>query len=344
MSSPYRVALVGTGGISRAHATACSQTDRAGLVAITDVSQESIDRFVAQFPVDNTYLSLDKMLADESIDIAVICTWGVFHAEIGQQLAESKQVKAILCEKPFTQNAQDAIRLASSANDNGILIAEAFKFRHHPMHLRAKELVESGNIGQAMTVRSTFCTSSGAPISDRKPDRNWRWNKEKGGGSIFDLACYNIHHARWIFGTDPIEVFATQRPGIEVDDGANVQFVFADGGIAQITVGFDTYQSQDFEILGTTGGLRTDRAWNNENRPTWLDHYSPGNRTMAWAGGLTQRYHFGPLFQFQLQLEHMCDVVEGKMEHRIPSENSLCQMRTIDAIYESFESRKAVRL
>ena len=74
MSSPYRVALVGTGGISRAHATACSQTDRANLVAVSDVSQESIDRFAAQFPVDNTYLDLDKMLADESIDIAVICT------------------------------------------------------------------------------------------------------------------------------------------------------------------------------------------------------------------------------------------------------------------------------
>jgi xylose dehydrogenase (NAD/NADP) len=335
VSSPYRVALVGTGGISRAHATACSQTDRAGLVAITDVSQESIDRFVTQFPVDNTYLSLDKMLADESIDIAVICTWGVFHAEIGQQLAESKQVKAILCEKPFTQNAQDAIRLASSANDNGILIAEAFKFRHHPMHLRAKELVESGNIGQAMTVRSTFCTSSGAPVSDRKPERNWRWNKEKGGGSIFDLACYNIHHARWIFGTDPIEVFATQRPGIEVDDGANVQFVFADGGIAQITVGFDTYQSQDFEILGTTGGLRTDRAWNNENRPVWLDHESKGR---------TERHHFEPVHQFTLQLEHMCDALDGKVPHRISPENSIGQMRTIDAIYESFETRRAVRM
>jgi predicted dehydrogenase len=331
----YRVALVGTGGISRAHATACALTDRADLVAVTDVSQPSIDRFVKQFPVKRMYLELDRMLVNEEIDIAVICTWGVFHADLGVQLAESGRVRAILCEKPFTQNATDAICLVDAAQKNDILIAEAFKFRHHPMHLKAKDILESGDIGQAMTVRSTFCTSSGAPVADRKPELNWRWNKAKGGGSIYDLACYNIHHARWIFGADPIEVFATQRPGIEVDDGANIQFVFPNGGIAQITVGFDTYQSQEFEILGTSGSLRTDRAWNNENRPIWLDRISKG---------LEERHHFDPVHQFTLQLEHVCDVLDGKTSHRIPPENSIGQMRTIDAIYESFDTRKAVKM
>ena len=144
--SPLRVALVGTGGISKAHATACMQTDRAELVAVTDVSQESVDRFVKQFPVARVYLELDRMLANEAIDIAVICTWGVFHAEVGMQLAESKSVKAILCEKPFPQTAPDAIDLVQSAKNNEILIAEAFKFRHHPMHLKAREIINSGDL------------------------------------------------------------------------------------------------------------------------------------------------------------------------------------------------------
>lgn len=335
MSEPFRVALVGTGGISRAHAAACANTDRAELVAVTDVSHDSIDRFRQQFTVENAYLDLDQMLAEEEIDIAVICTWGVFHAELGKRLAASGRVRGILCEKPFTQTAGEAEELVNVAREHGILIAEAFKFRHHPMHLKAKQIIEAGDIGDLMTVRSTFCTSSGAPVSDRKPELNWRWNKAKGGGSIYDLACYNIHHARWIFNADPVEVFATQRPGLEVDDGANIQLVFPDGGIAQITVGFDTYQSQNAEILGTTGSLRTDRAWNNENRPVWLDQES---------SGLTRRHHIEACHQFTLQLEHMCDVVEGKTEHRVSPENSIGQMRTIDAIYESFETRRAVAL
>lgn len=331
----YRVALVGTGGIARAHATACSLTDRADLVAVTDVSQDSLDRFVGQFAVDRTYLDLDDMLSREEIDLAVICTWGVFHAEVGKRIAASRRVRAILCEKPFTQTAGEAIDLVEAAKDNDILIAEAFKFRHHPMHLAAKASVDAGDIGTCTTVRSTFCTSRGAPVTDRKPELNWRWNKEKGGGSIYDLACYNIHHARWVFGADPVEVFATERRGIEVDDGASLDLIFEDGRIAQIAVGFDTWNSQAFELLGTTGSLRTDRAWNNENRPVWLDHESAGE---------TRRRHFEPVHQFTLQLEHMCDVLDGKTEHRVSPQNSIGQMQTIDAVYESFATRKAVKL
>ena len=93
MGSPYRVALVGTGGISRAHATACSQTDRAELVAVTDVPQESIDRFVRQFHVERLYLELDEMLANEAIDIAVICAWAAavdWMGWVGEPLSSSR--------------------------------------------------------------------------------------------------------------------------------------------------------------------------------------------------------------------------------------------------------------
>ena len=337
----HRVALVGTGGISHAHTIACSLTNRADLVALCDVSQESVDRYRTRHPevTAPAYLDINEMLDKEAIDIAVICTWGAFHAEVGSALTRSGRVKAILCEKPFTQTAREAESLVAAVNDSDAFIAEAFKFRHHPMHLKARELIDAGAIGDIMTVRSTFCTASGPSGRDQRraldPDANWRFNKVKGGGSIYDLACYNIHHARWTFGEDPVEVFATGRSGIEVDIAANIQFVFPSGGVAQITVGFDTYSNQEFHILGDAGSLHTDRAWNNENRPVWLEHVSPG---------LTQRHHFEPVFQFQLQLEHMCDVLEGKAEHRISPENSINQMRTIDAIYESFESRRAVRL
>ena len=332
--SPYRVALVGVGGISRSHSVACSLSDRARIVAVCDISQKSIDRYQELFPgVESTYLDLDLMLAEEEIDLAIICAWGPYHAEIGTRLAKSGKVRSILCEKPFTQTASQAECLVAAVKDSGAVIVEAFKFRHHPMHLKAMGLVEAGKIGQPMTVRSTFCTNK-ASIA-RKPDVNWRFNKKKGGGSIFDLACYNIHHARWVIGEEPVEVFATGRPGFEVDDSANIQLIFPGGGIAQITVGFETSSSQEFEVMGTTGILRTEAAWNNETVPTWLDHRTTGR---------TERFHFDPVNQFQPQLEHMCDVLDGKTEPCISAQNSIAQMKVIDAIYESFESRRAVRL
>ena len=128
------------------------------------------------------------------------------------------------------------------------------------MHLAAKELIDDGTIGKVLTVHSTFCTSRGLPTHHRTPETIWNLNKAKGGGSIFDLACYNIHNARWTFGDEPVKVFATERCGIEVDNGANTQLSFADGGVAQIIVGFDSFRSQVVEIRDASGSVKIDRA------------------------------------------------------------------------------------
>ena len=334
-NSTYRVALVGTGGISRSHAAACSLAERARLTAICDLSQASIDRFRKWFPEVRAaaYLDLDQMLAKEEIDIAIICTWGARHAEVGERLARSGRVRAILCEKPFTQTAREAQRLVAAAGDSGVVIVEAFKFRHHPMHLKARELIDAGTIGDPLTIQSTFGTGRASLV--RKPESNWRFNRQQGGGSIYDLGCYNIHHARWILGEEPEAVFASGRLGFEVDDRASIQLVFPSGAVAQIMVGFDVVHSQEFQIRGSSGTLRNDQAWNNTDLPVWLERESKG---------LTERFHFAPANSFKLQLEHLCEVLDGTAEPRIPAQNSIDQMKVIDAVYESIASRGVVAL
>jgi predicted dehydrogenase len=333
---PYRVGIVGTGGIARAHGRACNAVEGADLCAICDVSEDALNRYGDEFSVSHRYLDLNKMLAAENLDIAIICNWGAYHAQTGIQIANSRQVKAILCEKPFTSTAAEAEQMVAAAKENGILIAEAFKFRHHPMHLKAKELVDAGEIGDVMTLRSTFCAGGGGGGPEqRKPENNWRFNKAKGGGSIYDLACYCIHHARFIFDADPVRVFAASQPGIEVEDAAYLLLVFADGRTAQISVGFNAAGGQYAEICGTGGMLRIGRIWNNENHPVAIElQTKDGNQTIE----------FEATFQFAQQLEHLCDCLTTGQPHRIPPENSINQMRVIDAVFESMATGKAVEL
>jgi xylose dehydrogenase (NAD/NADP) len=328
-----RVGLVGTGGIARAHASACAQVAEVELVAICDVSEENVQRFGEEFGVEARYVDLQAMLAEAELDIAIICTWGVFHAELGMEGARSKKVKAILCEKPFTQTAAEARSLVDVAKEHGVLVAEAFKFRHHPMHLKAKELVDAGAIGQLLNVRSTFCTN--VPIANRQPELNWRFNAGQGGGSIYDLACYNIHHARFIFSAEPERVFATQVPGVEVDDAAFINMAFAGGRTAQISVGFNAWGSQYAEIVGDEGMLYIEQAWNNENQEVVLEQHG--------RDGVV-RHEYAPTFQFALQLEHLCACVRGECSHRIPPAHSIAQMRALDAIKESMEQGVAVEI
>ena len=333
-NSSYRVALVGAGGIAGTHSTACALSERARLVAVCDVSQAALDRYRERFPeVPALYLDMDRMLAREDVDIAIICTWGAHHAAVGERLSRSAKVRAILCEKPFTQTAREAERLVAAAHAGGTLIMEAFKFRHHPLHLKARALIDAGRIGEPRVVRSTFCTGRGQVA--RTPDSNWRYHRGRGGGSVYDLGCYTIHHARWVFGAEPLSVFASARRGIEVDDGTHIQMLFPGGRVAQVSAAFDTSSSQEFEIMGTTGILRSELVWNNENRPVALE---------CVTRGLTERFHFEPVHQFQLQLEHLCEVLDGSAEPRIPAKNSVDQMRVIDAVYESIASGSVVTL
>ena len=334
----FQIGLVGTGGIARAHGTACQQAPSAELAAIHDVSEGALNSFGEQFGVDeeNRYLSLDEMLESEDLDIAVICTWGAFHSEVGIQISESRQVKAILCEKPFTSTAAEAEAFVGSANDNGLIVAEAFKFRHHPMHIKAKELIDSGAIGELKTIRSTFCTGGGGGGPEtRRPEANWRFNKAKGGGSIYDLACYNIHHCRFMFDAEPIRVSGASQAGLEVDDGSYLLLVFPDERTAQISTGFNCAGGQYAEMAGLGGMLRIDRAWNNEN--------SAVNIVLQNRDG-HQVIDFEPCFQFALQLEHMCECLATGEPHRISPESCVNQMRVIDAAFEAMATGTTVEL
>ena len=182
----YRVGIVGAGGIAKVHGEVlANRLDAADLAAICDISPEALDRFCDMYPVPGRYLDLGDMLDKEDLDIVIICNWGIDHAATVIQIANSKKAKAILCEKLFAMSAAEAQRMAAAADENGILLAEAYKFRHHPMHLKAKAMINEGAIGEVMSIRSTLISGRRKAEPDpRTPDNNWRFNKDKGGGSI----------------------------------------------------------------------------------------------------------------------------------------------------------------
>ncbi len=337
-NTPYRVGLVGTGGIANAHGGACQEAPSAELAAICDVSENALAGFGERFNVkpENRYLSLAEMLDSEDLDIAIICTWGAYHAEVGIQIAESQQVKAILCEKPFTSTAAEAEAFVGAAQENGVLVAEAFKFRHHPMHLKAKELIDSGAIGEFMTLRSTFCTGGGGGGPEtRKPEANWRFNKAKGGGSIYDLACYNIHHARFMFGAEPIRVSGASQAGLEVDDASYLLLVFPNEKTAQISTGFNCAGGQYAEMTGLGGMLRIDAAWNNSGSQVKIVLQNREGQQVIDIESCNQ---------FAAQLEHMCECLATGQPHRISPESCVNQMRVIDAAFEAMATGRTVVL
>ena len=325
-----RMGIIGSGGIARSHAKGAAQVPEVELVALCDLSADALQRFGDEHGVEGRHTDLERMLDEENLDTVSICTWGNSHAELAIQVANSQKVRAILVEKPICSNAAECEQMVAAARANGVLLAEAFKFRHHPLHLKLKQLVDDGAIGEVRNIRSTF--ASLVPAEQIRKELNWRWDPERGGGAVYDLACYCIHHARFIYGCEPETVFAVgrrnERTGIDEQDTILLQF--PGGATAEIAVSFRYAGSQYVEIYGTGGKLRADKAWNNENQPTACE--------AQFIDRGAARFDFAPVFQFALQLQHLCDCLERGATHRISPANSLGQMRVIDAIFSSLES------
>ena len=331
-----RVVIIGAGSIAFRHAAATRALPGADLRAVCDLRREQVDALGDRFEVEARYTSLDELLAHESADVATVATWGVAHAETVERLARSGRVRAILCEKPLAMNAAEAERMFRVAEEHGVLLAEAFRLRSQPIHLRAIELLRAGRIGDVVHVRNAMMWR--IPDQDRDPARNWRFNKAVGGGVTYDIGCYCINHVRWAMDAEPVRVFAEGRWGpTGVDEHVVAIASFPDGRSAEWCVSWQAGRHHVSEVIGTDGVLRIENAWGD----------GPGTATrieVIDANGQREPEVFAATDQFLHQLEHLQDCLERGTPHRIPPADSVAQMRVIDAVYESLRTGQPAEL
>ena len=331
-----RVMIVGTGAIAYRHAAAVRNLEGADIVAVCDVRREAADALADRFEVESRYTDLGAMLGQEQADLAIIATWGIYHADIVEQLARSGRVKGILCEKPLAMDAPQAEAMMKVAADHSVILAEAFRLRHQPIHHRAIEIIRSGQIGEVRHVRNAMMNVV-AP-EDRDPQKNWRFHKQVGGGVTYDIGCYCINQLRWALDAEPetVQAFGTWGP-TGVDEHVVAIATFPGGRTAEWCVSWQAGPRHVAEVLGSEGGLRIENAWgDNLGTATTLEIFDrQRNRTVET---------FEPTDQFWLQVQHMQDVLDNGVPHRIPPDNSIAQMRVIDAVYASLQSGQPAKV
>jgi predicted dehydrogenase len=326
-----KVVIVGAGGISYQHAAACRALEGVELVAVCDTRPEAAAKLADQFGVAARYGDVDALIARERADLAIVAVWGRAHAEVSGKLARSGRVRAILCEKPLAIDAAEASEMFRLARERGVLLAEAFRLRHQPIHHRAIELIRAGRIGDVRHVRNLMATYR--PPDLRRPELNWRFNRPAGGGVTYDIGCYTINQARWALGAEPESVHAIGRWGevSGVDEHVVAQASFPGGRTAEWCVSWQAGPGHVAEAYGTAGAIRMERAWG-------IDEQGATRLEIVDADGAREVIEFEPVRQFELQLAHMRECLETGQPHRIPPEDSIAQMRVIDAVYESLRT------
>ncbi|MFT4798843.1 MAG: putative dehydrogenase [Sulfitobacter sp.] len=125
-------------------------------------------------------------------------TWSIAALEAG---------KHVLCEKSLACNADEARCMAKVAEEQGLILMDAFHYRYHPLFIHAKEIYDSGTLGQIESVEAIFSVP-GMPNSD-----DIRLHFETAGGVTMDIGCYPISWVRHLTGTEPLEISAHAETG-----------------------------------------------------------------------------------------------------------------------------------
>src|SRR5688572_12750007 len=183
------------------------------LAAVAARDGDRARAFAAEFGIPRAYDSYDALLADPDVDGVYIGLPNLLHTEWTIRAAAAG--KHILCEKPLSRRAADVDRMATACSEAGVLLMEAFMYRHHPLHARVRDLLAAGEIGEPTLIRATF---SFAMDAERRT-RDVRVNHSLDGGAFMDVGCYALNAARFLFDAEPVEVTALQRfdPSLGVD-------------------------------------------------------------------------------------------------------------------------------
>lgn len=186
-----RVAIVGAGGIARAHADALAALPGCALTAVADTDRDAARR-LADSAGARAYHSVGELLDAGGIDALVVCTPPITHESIVTEAMRAHL--PTLCEKPFAPTPAAARRMIAAAETGGTLLTLASKFRFAAGVIAAKRLIDSGELGAIELVENVFTT---------RADMANRWHADpavSGGGVVMDNAPHAVDLIRFLFG------------------------------------------------------------------------------------------------------------------------------------------------
>jgi predicted dehydrogenase len=294
------------------------------VVAIASRDAEVGRRVADELAIPTAHGSYGALLADPQVDAVYIPLPNHLHAE--WSIAAARAGKHVLCEKPLALSVADGERMVAAAEDAGVVLMEAFMYRHHPSWVAARQLVADGRIGTLVSVQSWFSYYNDDPS-------NIRNILEDGGGALFDIGCYAVNLSRMLFGTEPVRVRAAIRRdpanGTDVLTSAILEF---NDGIADFTCSTRAEDDQRVHIYGTTGRISIEIPFNiPPDRPTRIFVTSGGDPPVAPN---TEVLTFDAADAYAAEAERFADTVLDGASIPVPPSDAIANLRVIEAIFQ----------
>ncbi|HYE85793.1 MAG TPA: Gfo/Idh/MocA family oxidoreductase [Vicinamibacterales bacterium] len=325
MASTVRWGVLGVAGIAvNKVIPAMRQAAGSQVVAIASRDLSKARRAADDLGIPAAYGSYRELIDDPHIDAIYNPLPNHLHRE--WTIAAAERGKHVLCEKPIGMNAREAGEILAVRDRTGVTIQEAFMVRTHPQWERTVEICRSGGIGKVRSYVGVFSYYNDDPS-------NIRNIAEAGGGALMDIGCYLLTTSRMVFGEEPARVIGIvdRDPVAGVDTLTSMMIDFPSGH-ALGTCATRVLPYQRVQVIGTAGRIEIEIPFNAPNDRPCRIHL---DRTGDLTGSGIETIELPVCDQFTIQTERFAAAIRGGGGVAYPLEQSVRNMRLIDAVRQS---------
>ncbi|HEY7640551.1 MAG TPA: Gfo/Idh/MocA family oxidoreductase [Steroidobacteraceae bacterium] len=329
-----RYAVIGLGHIAQAAVLPAFKHAKRNstLAALVSGDPKKLKQLSRRYGVSRScgYDDVDELFASGEIDAVYIALPNDMHREYAIRAARAGV--HVLCEKPMAVTAQECEEMIAAARDANVKLMIAYRLHFERANLEITKLARTGKLGTLRFFSSDFAM--------QVSDHNIRLNApENGGGPLYDIGIYCINAARYCLSEDPVEVWATatrsKDPRFrEIDETVAATLRFKDERLATFTCSFGAADRSVYSVTGTKGSVTLDPAY----------EYAVGLAYQAKIGERRRKKKFGKSDQFAPELLHFSDCVLNDRDPEPSGEEGLADVQIIEALLQSIDSGKPVRV
>jgi predicted dehydrogenase len=302
---------------------AMQAADFCDIQAIASRSLERAQACARSLGIPRAYGSYEDLLADPAIEAVYNPLPNEQHVPL--TLLAARAGKHVLCEKPMALNASEAAALREVADK--VHIMEAFMVRFHPQWERVRALVRSGELGPVRAIQSYFSYFN-------RDAANIRNHSDQGGGALYDIGCYAIVTARYLFEAEPLRVVALmdRDPDFGTDRLVSGLVDFGQGRRLDFTVSTQTAPYQRVNVCGERQRVEVRIPFNAPlGGPTQI--LRDDGRVLDGSAAHTET--IPACNMYGLQGDVFSRAVRGEITLPYGLEDAILNMRVIDALFAS---------
>ena len=326
MAGIVRYGILSTAQIARNnHIPSAKGASNTEIVAISSRSKDKAEEWAGKLEIGKAYGSYDELLADVDIDAVINplpnsmhCEWTVKAAEAG---------KHILVEKPFAVTVEEADKMIDAAAANNVLVMEGFTTQFKPEITFMRELIQSGELGEVLTIRSELTYDVGDWENDS------RTKGDLAGGSLQDAGCYCVNLIRSLMGEEPVSAQAYRRVKMpnNVDSTLVGLLKFPGDRTAMVVSSMESCFRGCCQVTGSKGEMS-------------LSNFFTGNTVEVTIDWNTRVETFDSIDRFKEQIEHFSDCILNDRAPRISTQDSRHNTAALVALAQAAEQGKLVHL